>query len=287
MKLCQKDAELFFELMWGLQFFVNQRQKVLPHVQSVEEFLGLPIEEKAQVRDILWENPGLIDAYVQEDPDKRSAEQLDIVQKWSRFVQGSFQIFRLLKKHAIFIGQEKVYGVLALHNACDAMYPGRPLPIMVEAVLLPFKGQIIYDGLLQGYNVFFGGGIRGSLKDQYMTAKQNGRIITTLEPETAPAPARKSRTGGKDWIKKVDAVIDATKPLKGGPAIQSAAFALLRASAGMAQLAVYTPDELEELWKQERQVRRALARLCCCLAWLKMPISSERLCCCLAKTPSG
>lgn len=56
-------------------------------------------------------------------------------------------------------------------------------------------------------------------------------------------------------------MVDATKLLKGGPAIQSAAFALLRANAGMAQLAVHSPDELEELWKQERQVRRAFNRL--------------------------
>ncbi len=34
-----------------------------------------------------------------------------------------------------------------------------------RTVLLPFKGRIVYDGLLAGYNVTFGGGIRRRLRN--------------------------------------------------------------------------------------------------------------------------
>jgi hypothetical protein len=30
MKLSQDDADLFFKLMWGLQFYVNQQRRILP-----------------------------------------------------------------------------------------------------------------------------------------------------------------------------------------------------------------------------------------------------------------
>jgi hypothetical protein len=35
---------------------------------------------------------------------------------------------------------------------------------MVKAVLLPFNGQIVYDGLFQSRNIIFGGGIKSDLK---------------------------------------------------------------------------------------------------------------------------
>jgi len=86
-----------------------------------------------------------------------------------------------LEKYTILIGkQSQVYGVLGVQDSLADILGARPLPIMVEAVLLPFKGQIIYDGLLNVYNVSFGSGVRSELHETYMMAKQNARIITTL-----------------------------------------------------------------------------------------------------------
>jgi len=262
MKLSKEEADLYFKLMWGLQFYANEQRQILPSVQSVEEYAKLPSSDKIQVRDALWENPGLIDAYVRANPAGLSAEGLDLVGKWKRFVRGTFYVFRLLKKHAIFIGENsQVYGVLGLYESLEEVFYGRPLPVMVQAVLLPFKGQIVYDGLLKWYNIFFGGGIRADLKEEYLAAKQNGRIITTFEPELAgrAQPARKEPD--RDWGAKVAEVVKTTEQMKGGSAIQSSALGLLRASARLAQAAVHHPDDLGELWPLEQQVRRALTRL--------------------------
>lgn len=95
-----------------------------------------------------------------------------------------------------------------------------------------------------------------------MAAKQNGRIITTLEPETATLTqvGRQSKPG-KDWGPVVEEIVRAGEQVRGGSAVQSAAFGLLRASARVAQSAVQRPDDLEELWHLERQTRKALSRL--------------------------
>ena len=261
MKLSTQDAELFFKLMWRLQLYANQKHQILPNVNSVEDYVATPMQEKVQVRNVLWENPGLIDTYVAENPHGLPADELDIIRKWKQFVAGTFHIFRYLKKHTIFIGDGQVYGVLALRDSLEEMMYGRRLPIMVQVVLLPFKGKIIYDGTLNFYNIYFGGGIRSSLKEEYMAAKQNGRIITTLEPELAQ-PARQAREKpGEDWRSEIDDLVKTTEKIKGGPAVQSSAFSLLRASAKLAQVAVHNPDDLDELWKLERRARTALSRL--------------------------
>ena len=261
MKLSTADADLFFRLMWGLQFYVNQQRQILPHVDSVEDYVALPMSDKAEVRDALWKNPELIDAYVAENPDGLAAEELEIVQKWKRFVPGTFQIFRYLKTHTIFIGEaSKVYGVLGLHDSLEDLLYGRKPPVMVQAVLLPFKGKIVYDGMLSGYNIYFGRGIRSSLNEEYMSAKQQGCIITTLESELVK-PAPRVKKPSKDWQLAVDELVEKADEMKGGPAVQSAAFGLLRASAKLAQAAVHDPDDLDELWQLERRVRTALSRL--------------------------
>ena len=248
--------------MRGLQFYVNQQRHILPQVESVEEYAALSMSDKIEVRDALWEHPDLIDAYVAENPDGLSVKEVELVRKWQRFVAGTFQVFRFLKKHTIFISEgSQVYGVLGLYDGLEDVFYGRRPPIMIQAVLLPFKDRVVYDGAFRGYNIVFGGGIRSSLNEEYMAAKQNGRIITTLEPEVAkPAKAKRPPKPGKDWGPLIEEIVAASEQMRGGPAIQSAAFGLLRTSARLAQSAVQRPDDLDELWHLEQQARRALSR---------------------------
>lgn len=262
MKLPVEEANLFFKLLWGLQFYINQQYQILPNIKSAEEYAGLPMTEKLKVRDKLWKSPNLIDAYVEKNPDSLSAQELDIVSKWKRFVSGGFQIFRYLKNHTIFIGEKsQVYGVLGLYDNLEELFPGRPLPMMVEAVLLPFKGKIVYDGVLKGYNIFLGGGIRSGLKEEYMAAKQNDRIVTTLEPETTTQKQVKHQQPGKDWTPVVEEIVRASEKMRGGSPVQNAAFALLRDSARVVQSVVQRSDNLEEIWHLKQQVQKALRRL--------------------------
>ncbi|MBV6519101.1 MAG: hypothetical protein DCC43_02005 [Candidatus Brocadia sp.] len=263
MRIPGEEANLFYKLIWGLQFYVNQQHQILPNIKSANEYAELPMSEKLEVRDALWKNPNLIDVYVEKNPDSLSTQELDIVSKWKRFVAGGFQIFRYLKNYTIFINENsQVYGVLGLYDNLEDLFPGRPLPMMVAAVLLPFKGKIVYDGVLKGYNISFGGSIRSGLNEKYMAAKQNDRIITTLEPEAAPPiQARHQQKPGKDWKPVVEEIVRASEKMRGSSPVQNAAFALLRDSARTAQLVVQQPDDLEEIWRLKEQVQKALNQL--------------------------
>jgi hypothetical protein len=267
MKLSDQDAQLYYQLMWRLQYYVNEQRHILDEeVDSPEDYGLLPPEDRIQVRDVLWEEPALIDRYVRANPDGLERDELDIVQSWKHAVKGTFYIYRLLKKHAIFLDTEgNVYGVLGLMDDLDVllemMSPGLGLPAMVDTVLLPFKGRIIYDGLLRGYSIAFGGGVRSSFHEQYMTAKQNGRIITSLEEGVTKVEPSKPPAPDPPLLATLDELVQTTEKLRGGPPVQSAALMLLRASAGLAQSVVSAPDDTEALWAKERQVRTALTRL--------------------------
>jgi hypothetical protein len=262
MRLSTEDATQFFQLMWGLQFFVSQQRQLLPDVQSLEEYATLASTRKIIVRDAVWDNPDLIDAYVEKNPDGLSAEELSLIGKWKGFVAGKYTVFRYLKDYSVFIGDAKVYGVLGLYDPLEDVFSGRPLPLFVDAVLLPYKGKIIYDGLCRPYNILIGPGIRAGLKEEYLTAKQNGRIITSLETETTPVkPLRPRRGLEKECEAALTEIVKASEHLRGGTVIQNATLGLLRASAKVAYSASQKPDDLEELWRLGRQVQTGLNRL--------------------------
>jgi hypothetical protein len=90
MTLDLADGKLFFELMWKLQYYANQKRGFHKSISSAEEYATLPTEKKLKARDALWENTELIEAYVQENSDALPPEQLEIIRKWKGFIKDSF-----------------------------------------------------------------------------------------------------------------------------------------------------------------------------------------------------
>jgi hypothetical protein len=263
MKLSTQDADLFFKLMWSLQAHVNLKLGSLPDIVTVDDYQKLPSPEKLPVRDALYDNIEFIDSYLEENPQDLSEGELEIVRSWKKFQRGNFFIERLLKKYAVFIGGEKVYGVLALYETFEDVLTYNRLPYYAKAVLLPFKGHIIYDGILQGYAVSFGSGIKFDLKETYMTAKQNGWIIESFDPKRQAEKTARVKKPMKDWGATINEISGQAKKLRsssGAPAIHSPAFSLAKASIAFAKLAVDNPDDIDELWRALKKVERAIGK---------------------------
>ena len=262
MIISKQDADLYFELMWSLQFFVNRKLGLLSDLPTVSSFRNLPQEEKMKVREALFGNSELIDDYVRENPDRFSTENLEIVSKWKNFVKGEFYIERYLSKYAVFIEGSTVYVVLGLYDGIEEIIHKSYLPMYVKAILLPFKGQVIYDGLLQSYSVFFGGNIKAELKETYLRAKQRGEIITGFEGEEKEVAEKIIEL--RDWRSEIEGLVKEAKKLRGDsgqPAIYNPVFSLVRASLQLALVGVTEPEDADKLYKELQKVNRVLRKL--------------------------
>ena len=265
MKLSESDAKLFFDLMWSVQFFVNQKLRILPAIHSKADYAALPQDNKYKVREALFENPELFQDYLAINPDNFTRDLLDIIEQWQYFIRDTFVIERYLKKHAIFIGNNTVYGVLGISESFNDMFPKSHLPVYVKAILLPFKGSLIY-GLLEGYGVHLGSGVKQDLKEQYLRAKQTGQIITALdhgEPEILQGHEQHS-IKSVDWSKELDQLSTISKKLKGGMGqhpINGPIFSLVKASIKMANYAIEHPDDSEAMFKDLDRVERAINKI--------------------------
>jgi len=261
MKLTEQEAELFYKLSWSLHFYVNQKLDIVA-VNCLEDYANLDAEDKVKVRDALYEHSHLIDDYVAENPHNFSSEQLSQVLEWKQFLKGDFLIERILKNYAVFIAaetDETVYAVLGIQTELSEIIPKQALPTRVQAVLLPFAGKIIYDGLLSHYNIYFGSGIKGSLKNSYLKAKQNQRIVESLGQQKVVD--REKPVLEKSWKIEFDGLEKIARKLRSGkdqPPLYSPVFSVIKAAIALGGLVIAGPNNKTALWKAYAVLVRAL-----------------------------
>jgi len=214
MTLTPDEMALYYRLHWALLAYTNRRLNIFPHVITLDDMLRLSTAEKMEVREACYEHPELLESFIAENPEGLPPHELAIVATWRHRVSGEFYMVRYLKRYAVFLSTtepQHLYGVLGLTEPLDEMFGGRPLPIYVRAVLLPFKEKIIYDGLLNTYNVYFGGGIRSDVNRTYNRLKRRKGIISNWwgrmeSPRCGRAwigglPANRLPIGGPWWTR--------------------------------------------------------------------------------------
>ena len=175
------EVDRFYRVWKSLLFYANEQYQLIPAWKTANLETELRSEDVLQVRERLWQDDGLRERFAAQNPARLSDADLALVENWKHRLQGDFVLFKVLKKHAIFLAQDQSGDVLAvkgLYSPFSEIFPF--IPILVKAVLLPYEGEIICDGLFQPYNVSFGSGIIGDWNAVYADAKERGEIITSL-----------------------------------------------------------------------------------------------------------
>lgn len=196
MQLDTQEVERFYAIWKPLMIFVNRRRRLVPRMLPADFAGPWDIHEVMTIRDAMWADDPLREAFVAENPAGLSADDLAVVESWRHRRAGTFFVLRHLKKYSLFIEESTAYGVLGLAGPLDEVVPFTPC--YVKTVLLPFGGRIIYDSLMAPHNITFGRNIRAELERTYADAKERGAILTSLLPsgpldsETAREAARSS-----------------------------------------------------------------------------------------------
>jgi len=270
MNLSTEDTHLFYRLHGSLLAYANRRLQVLPQGISAEETRQQPMEQVARLRQALHDTPDLLEQFLLANPAGLLPEELAIVAGWRHRVSGDFYIMRYLKSYTVFMSSREthLYGVLGLYDPLETVTHGAPLPLMVQATLLPFRDRIIYDGMLSFYSLLFGPGIRRSLNEEYNRLKEREGIVEQLVgPDGRPAvrtslSRRAPRKPAPDWRPALAQIVaGAEKIRQTDTRLQGAAVSLLRAAASLSQAAFQDQGAEAAAAGQLPAVRRALTRL--------------------------
>lgn len=180
MVLTPMDAALFYRLWLPMLDYVNNEYKVNPGIGQLSDAKSIDPADVMMIAEYVWTHTAVIDEYLAYAG--LPAKHHEIVAGWKRCRKGVYILERNLKKGSVFISAEdaEVYMVLGLFSMWEEMFGYRPLPVMLEAVLLPFRDKIITYGLVIPYNIVFGRGAAADFKDAYMDAKKSGKIHFSL-----------------------------------------------------------------------------------------------------------
>ncbi len=270
MNLSIAETELFYRLHSSWLVFVNRALHILPENVPPEQIYGQNQELFTKLRDAADARPDLLEEYVTLNPDQLPPNELLIVASWRYRIKSTFYIMRNLKAYTVMmnIGEPThLYGVLGLWKPIEVVLGETSLPVLVETILLPFNGRIIYDGLMTLYAISFGGGIRSSLNETYNRLKKREGIIEALtgpdgQPQIRTSLTRKVVKPVPDWRPVVNEIVNQTQKMRDTETdLQAAAFSLLRAVAKLAQATLQDQDAKEETIKRMRSVRRAITDL--------------------------
>jgi hypothetical protein len=224
MLLSREEAELFFNLHSALMHFVMAQTQDAGVPASAAAYRSFSVEQRQKVVRAFLGRLDLIDAFLDANPATLSEEELGIVSSWRHLVSGRFIALRQLRKYMVLLAAEEkstAYAVTGLVEPIELVIP-QPLPALIETVLLPFRGRIIYDGILCAFNATFGPGSRRGLEQDFRTAKASNGIVTSLpweppasKPGVAPREPSPSRTPpprvatAREALKQVVAMTDA------------------------------------------------------------------------------
>jgi len=179
----------FYRIWFELLHYVNEDRHLVDSFPASPEDGSVNPADAVNLRNALWADDVLRERFIADNPADLSPADLALVDSWKYRLSGSFYILRELKKYTILLSERApvhAYGVLGLVNTiAEAVF--MPLPVYVQAVLLPFEHQIIYDSLATPFPVSFGPNIRGRLNDDYRNAQEREGIITSLVPAAVPS----------------------------------------------------------------------------------------------------
>lgn len=188
MKLLYEDAELFFKLYWGLLYYVNQKHQVIKGLTK-PILKGQDANSVNKLNEYLFAHTDLINSFEKENPLHYNKEELTIIKNWKNFVKGDFLILEHKKEYSLLLKSDKeypkVYGIIGLQSTIEEITPPF-LPLYIYTTILPFKEKIVYCGLINARNIYFGGGIRRTINQDYQKAKSMYGIITSLNHSSTP-----------------------------------------------------------------------------------------------------
>lgn len=164
MHLSKSQSDRLYNMLEALVVFGNATY----HVVANEELLlpdgSVNAEACAQVLDRVWEDPAIIDAYVERNPSGLPPRGLAQMARWKDRVTGPQLLLGYDERgRALFsVGGCRV-AVAGVTQDLSEVVPDQP-PAVVLVTLLPFEDVVTYDTIVRSLPISYGSGMREMLE---------------------------------------------------------------------------------------------------------------------------
>jgi len=155
MNLSKEEIKKFYSIWGNLIDYTNEKHNIVPNHTNQLLPGNINPNDIIPIKDRLWLDNTILDEIISTKPLQFSESDRLILGSWRNRVAGKFIVLKHLKNYSIFLGNNQIYGVAGLTSPLEELFPSFALPMMVDAVLLPFEGRIIYDSIMRSFQIKF------------------------------------------------------------------------------------------------------------------------------------
>lgn len=154
--LSQKDVKLFYKIYFALLEFTNDKFNIRPNFKIYNK-LHLNPSNLIDIVNKFWEKKdALIFEFCLANPYNFNKEELNIVKEFRNGIRDLFIIVKFYEEYTGVINKDKAYMIKGINDNLDNIISYKELPKVVYTTILPFKGVLIYDGILSEFGVDIG-----------------------------------------------------------------------------------------------------------------------------------
>jgi hypothetical protein len=176
--LPENEAKDFLSLYLRLLHFAGSKRGVIPKNATFQKFMNTSLETKLSCRDAVYAPSLLIQEFMDSQEGLSEQEKLD-AKGFERFIAGSFVAFKHTKNHTIFLPLKDAQIAYAVNSLTSDLGEMLDTPVVINTVLLPFRGKILCDGLIK-IGTFIGRNMQASINDEYKKLKKAGKLLTEI-----------------------------------------------------------------------------------------------------------
>lgn len=168
--LNKKDVLLFYKLYFGLLDFTNQKFKIKPNYKIYKR-LGINPQEIIDVVEKFWvEKNNVVTEFCMINPFKFNADELNLVQEFKKGFSGMMVLANYEKEYTAVIYKDKTYMIKGLNANIDEIIGYEELPKFITTAIIPFKGKLVYDGIISSFAISAGLGLKKMVENEYQTS---------------------------------------------------------------------------------------------------------------------
>lgn len=171
-----KEAHYFYKIYMSLLDYVNKKHHIIRENNLASAYHVNP-SDQVEIRNKLFEDLSIIDEFVALNPNRLNSTLLKQVKEMKNAIMMNCIIVKYENNYTLVMGEdETLYGVIGGVCNLDEVIPAHSLPYVCKLVLVPYKGKIVYDGVIEGANIHMGDGFCSMVAD----AIKDGQIYKSL-----------------------------------------------------------------------------------------------------------
>ena len=165
--LNSKDTDLFYKIYFALLEFTNRKYKVKPNLKIYNQKQIDPTNIIDIIVKFWLEKDIIIKEFIKNNPYKFNNEELKITSEFKKGIYSMYIIVKFEKEYTAFMMNDKIYMVKGLTDNLDNIISYKELPVVTVTAIIPFKGYLVYDSILQNYSINMGPNFKQIIERDY------------------------------------------------------------------------------------------------------------------------